>query len=59
MVKYSPGHGGKEADLLLMFKKMALENNTEEQQSLMLQMWEVRGDNQAVNLHPLHPVSCL
>lgn len=51
--------GGKEADLLLMFKKMALENNTEEQQNLMLQMWEVRGDNQAVNLHPLHPVSCL
>lgn len=54
IAKYIPGHGGKEADLLLMFKKMALENNTERWQSLMLQTWEVRGDKQAVNLLPLH-----
>lgn len=53
MAKHIPGHGAKEADLLLMFKKMAQENDSEGV-AMMLWTWEVRGDKQAVNLHPLH-----
>lgn len=48
VAKYVLDHGGKEALLLLMLKKMALEGSTAKLDDL-----DMRGGKQAVNLHRL------